>query len=60
MYKHVLVSTGVTIGFDSASYQVTETSGEANFTIAVCKGQLERSATVTFTTVDGIALGMCA
>ena len=54
---HVLVSTGITIGFDPASLQAIETSGKVIFTITVLQGQLERSATVTFTTADGTASG---
>ncbi len=46
---------GVTIGFDPSSFSVNETDGTATFTVRVLVGILERSASVTFSTMDGTA-----
>ena len=49
----------VTIGFDSATYSVTEGAGSVDVTVAV-QGSLGRNVVVTLSTVDGTATGGCS
>ena len=48
----------VTIGFDSATYSVTEGAGSVTVTVSV-QGFLERAVVVTLSTMDGTAAGGC-
>ena len=48
--------TGVTIGFEPASYSVEEDADVVVLVVRVRVGQLQRAAAVTFNTADGIGL----
>ena len=48
----------VTIGFDSATYSVTEGAGSVNVTVSV-QGSLGRDVVVTLSTMDGTATCGC-
>ena len=48
----------VTIGFNPATYSVTEGAGSVTVTVAV-QGSLGRDVVVTLSTVDGTATGGC-
>ena len=49
-----------TIGFAQSSYIISESDGSVNVTVRVLSGQLGRSVTVRFATMDGTAVGMCS
>ena len=51
-------SSVVTIGFDPATYSITEGAGSVDVTVAV-QGPLGRDVVVTLSTVDGTATGGC-
>ena len=51
-------SSVVTIGFNPATYSVTEGAGSVDVTVAV-QGSLERAVVVTLSTMDGTATGGC-
>ena len=49
--------SAVTIGFEPDSYTAREDEGPITFTVTLLDGTLGRDVEVTFTTVDGSAVG---
>ena len=50
-------SLAVTIGFDVASYTITESANSVSVSVSVQSGSLARDVVVTVQTVDGTATG---
>ncbi len=48
----------VTIGFDPVTVSVVETMLVLEFNVSILDGFLDRSVEVTFSTLDGTALGL--
>lgn len=55
--KQISFQTGVVIGFEAASYSVSESTAEVSVSVAVLSGRLSRDIAVTLQTVDSSALG---